>query len=524
MLSLLRKYLFALRGVPNAKLRALVRESGFFDPAWYLEKYPDVAAAGLDALDHYVRFGAAELRDPHPYFNAVWYAKHHAADPRAAQNPLLHYITNVGSTEVPHFQRACLARELLSEIADLDPDFFGLKRALPTLAFVDGVRRDKAAAAWGKLFASLDRPYERMIFVPWLIRGGADLSAVKAASAAIEKHGAESLLFVVADSSRMEASDWLPERTHVRVFSEYDSSLSLNDRVELISWLVQALKPTSMLNVNSHACWELIKSQGAAIATFCDIYAMLFCREYNSDNEATGYADTHFRPTLPYLKGIYFDNRNFIDELANQFAVPPSFRSRLKVVYQPAAAAAQSEFALPIVGEQLPVMWAGRLCRQKHVELLVAIAKRDQRFRYEVFGSGEPHYEHLLSSTSNSIENLVLHGSFASFQALPTERFGAFLYTTLWDGLPNVLLAAGAAGLPIAAPSIGGISELVNEKTGWLVTDHRNPMAYLSALEEIRSDPEKASRRTLAMRDRIARFHTWSSYVEAMSKQPSFLD
>jgi hypothetical protein len=37
---------------------------GLFDPAWYLEKYPDVKSAGVDPAEHYVRYGAREGRLP----------------------------------------------------------------------------------------------------------------------------------------------------------------------------------------------------------------------------------------------------------------------------------------------------------------------------------------------------------------------------------------------------------------------------------------------------------------------------
>jgi hypothetical protein len=37
-----------------------------FDPAWYLERYPDVAKSGADPLRHYEAFGRAEGREPGP--------------------------------------------------------------------------------------------------------------------------------------------------------------------------------------------------------------------------------------------------------------------------------------------------------------------------------------------------------------------------------------------------------------------------------------------------------------------------
>ena len=45
-------------------MRRLISKSGLFKPSWYLERYPDLAAAGVDPLDHYLlarRGGAAPI-------------------------------------------------------------------------------------------------------------------------------------------------------------------------------------------------------------------------------------------------------------------------------------------------------------------------------------------------------------------------------------------------------------------------------------------------------------------------------
>ncbi|MDH3316236.1 MAG: hypothetical protein OER43_10785, partial [Gammaproteobacteria bacterium] len=40
-----------------------------FDTHWYLERNPDVRAAGMNPLVHYLQFGAREGHDPHPLFD-----------------------------------------------------------------------------------------------------------------------------------------------------------------------------------------------------------------------------------------------------------------------------------------------------------------------------------------------------------------------------------------------------------------------------------------------------------------------
>lgn len=76
------------RGVdPTAQPHAL------FDQAFYLERYPDVAAAGLCPLVHYILQGGAELRDPHPLFNARFYVEHNRIDlGETGLTPLEHYM------------------------------------------------------------------------------------------------------------------------------------------------------------------------------------------------------------------------------------------------------------------------------------------------------------------------------------------------------------------------------------------------------------------------------------------------
>jgi glycosyltransferase involved in cell wall biosynthesis len=363
-----------------------------------------------------------------------------------------------------------------------------------------------------------------MLFLPRLTtRGDADQIAFYAARATIDLHGINSLLIVVTDGSNTEALDGLPAGAHVRILDEYGPDLCAQDRIELSLWLIQALRPRNLLNINSRACWEVLRSHGAALSTFCELHAALLCRDYDDSGLDIGFASTQFRPSIPYLKSVHFDNQNFADELAAQFGMPPSMRMRLKRVYQPAPFAPRHGVLLESTMKPMSVLWAGQFCRQRNVDLLIEIAKRAPSFRFEVFGGGEPVYADRLAVASHASANLMTHCGYPSFSDLPTERFGAFLYTTLWAGLPNLLIAAAAAGLPIIAPAVGGIPELLDESTGWLIRDALNPQAYLDALEDINNAPQEAAQRIDTMRRRLLQRHSWTAYLESLNVPPSFL-
>ncbi|HEX6119974.1 MAG TPA: glycosyltransferase domain-containing protein [Dongiaceae bacterium] len=108
ILSRLRKAVAALRGagkpaIPSASSKrrqsvercaAVLLKSGLFDAHYYLLRNPEVAAAGLDPVHHYIERGASELRDPGPYFSTRWYVKRYPDVAASGKNPLHHFIVN----------------------------------------------------------------------------------------------------------------------------------------------------------------------------------------------------------------------------------------------------------------------------------------------------------------------------------------------------------------------------------------------------------------------------------------------
>ena len=73
-----------------------------FDREFYLRTYPDVAAAKIDPLLHYLKDGAPEHRQPHPLFDPAHYLGC-CPDARNSANALLHYLnTNQGRWPATH--------------------------------------------------------------------------------------------------------------------------------------------------------------------------------------------------------------------------------------------------------------------------------------------------------------------------------------------------------------------------------------------------------------------------------------
>jgi glycosyltransferase involved in cell wall biosynthesis len=122
----------------------------------------------------------------------------------------------------------------------------------------------------------------------------------------------------------------------------------------------------------------------------------------------------------------------------------------------------------PVVGS------VGRLTRQKGFPFLVDAAARVLEImpqaRFVIVGDGED--RSMLHSRAESLglrERVVFTGARSDVAELLTT-FDLFVSSSLWEGLPTVIMESMAAGVPVVATDIPGTRELaLNEAIGWLV-------------------------------------------------------
>jgi glycosyltransferase involved in cell wall biosynthesis len=511
----------------TAAERAAINNAGWFDACWYRAAYPELDPEQV-TLDSYLDTGWLDGRSPGPDFDLIWYIVNYSDIASAGQHPLAHYVTRGASQGrlrgiAPGIEHAL--EDLQASTCAFEPEI-GVMRQFRDWRFtrlVHGRANGPAGAALAALFASFDRPYDHIVFIPWLIRGGADRVAANAVAAVEARHGPGSALVVVTDSDSIEALDWLPPTATLRSFAKVAPDLGFENRVELVTALIEMLRPAAILIVNSHAAWEAVARHGRALREVSALHAMLFCRDFTPDGRAFGYSDTHARRCLPVLSRIYFDNGVFETEFADRLGLPMSMRAKLSILRQPATEGGAAP-RRPRLNSPFRALWASRLCRQKNVDLLLAIARAAPELLFDVYGIGEKEETAKLVAFAASSGTLAYRGGFSSFETLPIADAHAFLYTSLWDGLPNVLLAAAHSGLPIVASLVGGVGELVDADTGWPIADAGDPAPYVVALREIRDRPDEAARRVERMTERVMQRHSWDHYIARFAEPPSFLD
>jgi glycosyltransferase involved in cell wall biosynthesis len=170
------------------------------------------------------------------------------------------------------------------------------------------------------------------------------------------------------------------------------------------------------------------------------------------------------------------------------------------------------------------LLWASRLDQQKRPELLlkisVALNLELSGYQIDVYGSA------ILDSFDvrgfGTYPSLKYRGGFSNFESLPTCDYDGFLYTAIFDGLPNVILEAMAAGLPVIAPNVGGIGEAVTAETGFLVENTPDDgllvERYVAAIKDLydeRTEVETKRRNALKL---IRERHSEEAYLKHLAE------
>ena len=163
------------------------------------------------------------------------------------------------------------------------------------------------------------------------------------------------------------------------------------------------------------------------------------------------------------------------------------------------------------------VLWAGRIDTQKRPELLLEIAMHSPHITYEAWGVPLLSDSAVLEAIKDQ-PNIIYRGGFDSFGEIDMSNIACLLYTSGYDGTPNILLEAMAGGLPCVATAVGGIPDLMADDRGALIEADAPAESYVVALDRILGDPALRQRMSSGGREHIRRSHSIEVFDECVAR------
>lgn len=459
-----------------------------------------------------------EKINPAADFDGAGYRRLYPA--AGAMNPLVHYALH-GRNEGkrPPRDRGAVARvaPLIEAAGRLDPDIvrpFEDLAQTPVMHGYDMARREfrlyrLLVKAAGK------RRFEHVILTPWLKRGGADRAVLHLARALLARDPACRVLIVCTQDNAVEALDWAPVSQRLRVAKVAGEVDDVHDTYVAFCNFLRFAGCARLYVVNSRFGWDLLVKYGATLKRIMKLYGFAFCQDYDDRGRRAGYAWTHLGRAFDQLDAVVSDNGRTFAEFAADHGFDAEDAAKYVALPLPVdegldgLAAETVARNLEAQATRRPrVFWAGRFSAQKALDVAAETARLLPEVDICAYGGAQ--------APEHAPGNLLACGDYDDFPDLPLHEAALFLHTARWEGLPNVLLEAGAAGLPIVARDIGGIGELVDATTGWLLPRDARPEAFAAAIRDALARPKEALARAGRMRERIRQRHNESAFAAAL--------
>lgn len=517
--------------------RRIIEISRLFDADWYRASYPDVTE---DALDHYVTRGWQSGFSPSPDFDGPWYLANNPDVANAGINPLVHYL-RYGATE-GRVKRAFdpqervrmlwpIIRSDAEELKDVANPISPTSRLLSLWeAGVVTAPRIQTGTVVQKILARLPETVDHLVLVPWLgISGGSEKVTERLLAFLRTRYESGRLAVLAPDAIfDLRPARRLMYEVPIVALNDVGLELSAANRAEIVDYILLNLRPRTIHVINSDAGWNALRQRAKDYAKDSRVFVNIYSDIRLLDGAPAGYFWRYLPELVPHLAGVFADNCAAVERAIQNFSLLPEQRALFTVVPTPIVGldggdpASQCRPYMPVSQEHS--MWMSRIAHEKRIDVLREIALRMPERRFSMYGEILPGaVPHDFLAWTKDIPNVDHVGRFGALEGLPLDEFDSYVFTTSAEGMPLAILEAAMLGLAIVAPDVGGISEFIDNATGWLVPHPDAIDEYVASLDEIAASPDEAARRVKRAQQRLVERHSWSNFQRVLSAVPGYI-
>jgi glycosyltransferase involved in cell wall biosynthesis len=342
--------------------------------------------------------------------------------------------------------------------------------------------------------------FDEIFLMPFLTTGGADRYILDVMSAIARARPDTTMLVLFGERfSRYSWLDRFPPRTIYIDLAGRFPSLADED-IDLLSLkIIQSVGSDARLHLKGCVFAErffsrfgrLLRQNRPVLYRFCDGRM----RFQDSDFIESGPFE-FVSDNIEWLDRLVCDNASIIAADHSRIGIDLAKWSLLYARMELSSALDLAQVGA--AGASRKVLWASRIDSQKRPSLLTRIAGLLGQWMPDVHMDiyGSTLLDNIVTDHLGRIPNVHHHGGYDNFDSIRAGDYYCLLYTSSFDGMPNVLLEAASAGVAIIAPNVGGVAELVRDgETGVLVDctgdDEADALRYIAALERLFADPAR---------------------------------
>ncbi len=299
---------------------------------------------------------------------------------------------------------------------------------------------------------------------------------------------------------------------------------NLEESYNFLKIFISVVKPKILHNINSSITWRLIINESIFLRKNIEkIYACIFCPQYDNLGNLEGFAKEFLQDGIKKVDLLISDNQNFKLFASQNFRLSHDELKKIVTIYTPckfgksdSVIAAQNKNLSNIPQKNIKLLWIARLDEQKNVNLLFQIANKYTGFLIYVYGSSIVEGK---NKFSNIPKNIILKGIEMDIAKIMLDNdYTAMIMTSRYEGIPTILIIGGYLNIPIIAPDVGGISDLINNDTGYLLSSNPLPVDYKLAVDRIINDHQERFNKINSMHKLIEKRHCFEMMKESLIK------
>jgi len=523
-------------------------------PEYYRSTYTLFEMNDENIIDHYLNIGIYKNFDPNPWFDSKYYIDRHGehldstgiaitsyleSEHLLEVNPskrfntryyfdrypdiknksgIFHHYVLHGKREerqICDYQPPESVVDQTRAIADIEPECGSFLENTFRIIRYPKIRSDTYLPL--SVLQKCTENIDVIVTVPFITVGGADLISTFVLKALQDRYDATNILLIVTDHDGIDVSEWVSTQSNVLVLQKYAKFQNIHEKVQSLHTIIGLLAPEKVININSPTAWKLIAQYGKQLSTVVDLYAYLFCFDYGKSGQKVGYITEYIRDSIQYLTKIFCDNKQIKQDIQDLYNFPKSLLNKFATVYVPFPDRIGSEWIRPSENKIKRILWTGRLSKQKGPEYLVEISKILRNFEFHVYGPAGD------SSESEKIiagyyPNILYRGIYSHLDEVAVSNYECYLSTSQWEGLPTVLIQMMTRGIPVVTSVVGGVEELANDNTAWLVRSIKEPASYVNRIRFMLINSDESLEKTKLAQSAIRERHSWSTFVENLEQ------
>lgn len=490
-------------------------------PKEYLRANPDLAHRGTDPTAHWLTTGYRENRSPSPGIAVRLGARAEKASLSAGWKKLTWRGENIALRQRP--LSASVQSQILAQTRH-DPATAAVgTRSIAGLRQFDAHDLfDRDSTDVDRLFSTISGTPDVVIVMPFLLAGGAEKYAADVV-AALTADG-KRVLVLVTDHSPDQDAGWeslkiLEPMLSVDVLYWKTACNIHDEQGTRLARMINALRPSAVVVVNSRIGYEAVARFGRGLSHFASLHCAYFSLG-TPGMSGVPYGHIFPRRTLPFATALT-DNKPMQLALNALYGTMPG--PGTAILPPCARQISDEEFQGRLARYRKPSAcgrrwaWVSRVEPFKGTAILAEIAARRPDDQFDVFGplAAGP------ATLGLDQQNICCKGPLADVLSANFSGYEGFLFTSLFEGMPNVVLEMAQHGLPLILADVGGLRDTFDDHSAIFVPtpsdipqSARDFDAALTAVGRL----SETVRLTMAHRARecVARKHAPSVFASAL--------